>query len=356
MSLPAQLQEQIDAAKAISKQLYGAKAVGEPAVSAPGDSQSEGTAVADEPAKSAAEQEPVAAPAASAPETRTEAPTQREEVTQPESENSDTYAQRWRSLQGVYGNTKRQLDEAQARIANLEQLFSQMQTASVEKTLPKGNKHVTDAERETYGEDMVEFARRVAREESAPLADAVKLLMGKLEQLQGVVPTVQNVAAAQAKTAHDAFYDKLTARIPSWKTVNDDPKFHSWLLSTDPLSGLERQTLLVDAHNGLDLERVVNIFRSGMDATGLQAPQVQAAPAKPSNVSRLERQVAPGRAASGTTPPTDAVKRQWARGDIANFFAAKQRGEYKGREAEAQALERDIFTAQREGRIAQNAA
>jgi hypothetical protein len=42
----------------------------------------------------------------------------------------------------------------------------------------------------------------------------------------------------------------------------------------------------------------------------------------------------------------------YAPGDIAKFFNDVKQGKYKGKEAERDRIERDIFAAQREGRIA----
>jgi hypothetical protein len=218
---------------------------------------------------------------------------------------------------------------------------------------------VTDKDVTEYGADMVEFARRVTREEVTPLAQAVRTLMERIDQLQGVVPMVRQVADTQAKTAHDKFYESLSSRVPDWQQVNENARFHEGLVSADPLSGLQRQTLLTDAHNNLDLPRVVSIFETWKREAGIAAaPAVDAAKAatNASNISKLDKQIAPGRASAGSTPPTPATKKQWTRGEIAQFFADKMAGRYKGREAEARSLESDIFLAQREGRVALSAA
>ena len=341
MSLPEQLQKQVEQAKAILEQRNAPQLPTEPQGSADPEPVADPTP------------EPVAAqtPDPVAPET----PQQQAVTPSSDDENNTTYAQRWRSLQGVYNATKRQLDESSSRIQNLEQLVSQLSNAKVEASMPQAAAHVTDQDRSSYGDDMVEFARRVSREEIAPLAQAIKLLMGRLDQLQGVVPVVQNVAAAQAKTAHELFYDALARRVPDWQTVNENNKFHEWLLSADPLSGQVRQTLLEDAHRALDVDRVVNIFALGKQAIGVQAPVAAAptpAPAqRAAKASQLEKQIAPGRAATGTTPPQTPEKKRWTRADITKFYADKQRGVYKGREQEATSLERDIFAAQNEGRV-----
>lgn len=332
MALPTQLQEQVDNAKIISEQLYGE---GKPSTEGGPETGEEGS------------QDDTSAEAG----TQEVASNDESDNTQQTDENNNTYAQRWRSLQGVYNAQKRQLDETTSRLSNMEQLITQMQSAPA----PQDQRasHVTDKDKTEYGEDMVEFARRVTREEVVPLAQAVQQLMGRIDQLQGVVPMVKQVADRQAQTTHEQFYAALTSRVPDWQSVNELQKFHDWLLSADPLSGLQRQTLLTDAHNNLDLPRVVSIFETWKRENGVAtAPAVSA---KTSNASKLERQIAPGRV-SGTAPPSQAQKKQWTRQDITAFFKDKMDGKYKGKEEEARSIESDIFLAQREGRVVLNAA
>jgi len=344
MSLPEQLKQQIAAADDLAKTINAPvdQTPEEPVVDDSVEQTPEGT------------REPEVQPA-----TETE-PVQKNDAPNVDDENSETYAQRWRSLQGVYNATKRQSDELQSRISSMEQLIAQMQNAKLQEKVPTPSKHITEKDVSDYGEDMVEFARRVSREEIAPLAQAVQMLMSRIDQVQTVVPVVKNVAESQAKSAHEAFYERLTARIPDWRSVNENTKFHNWLLDVDPLSGLQRQTLLTDAHNNLDLNRVANIFDMGKEALGLATPvQSQASPTKKVNsetVVKLEKQIAPGRSSVSQVSPTQKSEKQWTRKDIADFFAAKLHGRYKGREAEAQAIERDIFQAQRDGRVLFNAA
>lgn len=351
MALPTQLQKQIDDAKVIADQLYAPKA--ETPAETPAES-TETTAV-EAPKETPAEQAPAQS---TTPAVATSVETQ---ATSTEDENGPTYAQRWRSLQGTFNAQKRHLEETAQRLANMEQLVAQMQAAPAAppKQAPRPT-HVTEKDVSEYGADMVEFARRVSREEMAPLAQAMQALVSRIDQLQGVVPVVRQVADNQAKTAHDKFYEQLSGRVPDWQKINEEPRFHEWLLSEDPLSGLQRQTLLTDAHTNLNLERVVNFFdqwkrEAGIAAVPAATNQTQAAQ-QASNVSKLERQIAPGRASAGSTPPAATAKKQWSRPEIAQFFADKMNGRYKGREAEARTLENDIFLAQREGRVVQSAA
>jgi hypothetical protein len=344
MTLPPQLQEQVEKANAIAEQIYGPKTDETPTPAGEG-SQENVEAAAPE----------AAAPAESAtPEVATSVENRAASTSE---ENDATYAQRWRSLQGVYNAQKRQLDETHQRLANMEQLVAQMQMPAT--AAPKQAKHVTDKDVTEYGADMVEFARRVSREEVVPLAQAMQHLMSRIDQLQGVVPMVKQVAQTQAKTAHERFYEALSNRVPDWQKINENARFHEWLMSADPLSGLQRQTLLTDAHDNLDLARVASVFDMWKREAGIVTAPAAAgagAAAKSANQSKLEKQIAPGRASAGSAPPTQSQKKQWTRSEIAAFFKDKMDGKYKGREAEARTLESDIFLAQREGRVALNAA
>ena len=273
-----------------------------------------------------------------------------------EDENSATYAQRWRSLQGQFNRSQQQLQETLAARQSLELLVTQMQMAPTAAAAGQP-KHVTEKDHTEFGTDMVAFARRVTREEVAPLAQAVQMLAARLDQLQGVVPQVQHVAQQQAQTAEQRFFEALTRRLPTWETVNNAPTFHKWLLDADPITGLQRQVILEDAHQRRDLERVVSIFTAGMAATGASPAPSPAASSTPSAAAtQLERQVAPGRASAATAPPKQVEKKTWTREDIRKFYADKQRGAYKGREEEAKAIERDIFNAQGEGRMSLSTA
>jgi hypothetical protein len=72
------------------------------------------------------------------------------------------------------------------------------------------------------------------------------------------------------------------------------------------------------------------------------------------SASELERQVAPGKGRS-TGNPTGTNAKTYSPDDIKNFFNDVRQGKYKGREAERDRIERDIFAAQRENRITVNA-
>jgi hypothetical protein len=335
VSLPEQIQQQVEQAQAIIEQHYG---TGEEAASgAPGGNQEPETA----------EQPGGTSSTAAEPVTPAQAPAQ-----QPaEDENSDTYAQRWRSLQGVYNRTAQEVSQYKQRVDQLEQLIANMaasQPAPVQQQ-PTMQQFVTEKDAETFGDDLIDVARRITRDEMAPLVGAVQALREEIGNLRGVVPVVNNVAAQARMSAEERFFNALAKVVPDWEQVNGDARFHQWLLTPDPLTGITRQTYLVDAQQQHNVPLVANIFNAWKEISGAaQVPQ-SAGPNRAK--SELEKQVAPGRTLAAPAPQSQVNERTYTPADIQSFYDDVRKGVFKGRDAERAEIERDIFLAQREGRI-----
>lgn len=270
---------------------------------------------------------------------------------------SETAEQRYRTLQGMYNaDTARLRSENQqlnARLTQLEQLLSSLSAqpaGGVPQQQEQGQKLVTDKDVEEYGES-IDVMRRVSREETL----AAQRRIAELEQLirnmqTSLLPRVEQVAQRQAVTAEQSFWSDLTNVVPNWREINSESGFHSWLLEVDPLTGLTRQTYLDDAQRNLDAPRVATFFRTWQELSGqpvAQSPRNAAA-------SQLDKQVSPGRGRSGGAPAAEQPK-TYTNADIAKFFDDVRKGAFKGREAERDRIERDIFAAQRENRIVVNA-
>lgn len=336
MSIPEQVRRQ---SEAIAK-LYEPAPEGDPPA-APADDTAPpvadgGTAPAPEPAS--AEQRQPAPAAQTAPE-------------------SPTFEQQYRTLQGMYnadtGRLRHELSQRDARIAQLETLLSSMTAAAPQPqtaSAPQTQSLVTPKDMEEYG-DSIEVMRRVSREERAAADQRIATLEQMLRQLQtSVVPRVEEVAQRQAQTSEQDFWTRLTTAVPDWRAVNADPKFHQWLLSVDPLAGMPRQALLEDAQRKLDVDRVKSFFATWQAMNG----QPTAQPTRNAAASELERQVSPGRSRAGSTSVANTQKTYTAQ-DISKFFDDVRKGVYRGKEAERDRIERDIFAAQQQGRITRTA-
>lgn len=264
----------------------------------------------------------------------------------------DSFEQRYRTLQGMYnadtGRLRTENQQLAGRIAQLEQLLASISAA------PQANMAATAAERlvtekdvEEYG-DSIDVMRRVTKEEVSAAHRKIAELEQLVRQMQSnVIPRVEQVAHQQAMTAEQAFWGELSAAVPEWRDINASQDFHRWLLETDPLTGLSRQTYLEDAQRNLDARRVAAFFTTWEGSSGRSAA---AQPNRSASDSQLSKQVAPGRSRGGSAPTATTAKTYSAQ-DIAKFFDDVRRGLYKGKEAERDRIERDIFAAQRENRI-----
>jgi len=342
MAIPEQVRKQSEAVQELYKQLNGESA---PAGDTPTEDETVGSEDMSQPADEVEGDGAAQAPAGE----------QTTGASDSEDENSETYAQRWRSLQGSYNATVRQKSELEQRVQQMEQLLatlSQSQTTAPtqtnqEQALPR---YVTDQEVDEYGES-IDVMRKVSREELVPVAQRLAQIEGLLQQMQAtVVPQVQAVSQRQQVTAEQQFWSDLTSYVPDWREVNDNEAFQSWLLEVDPLTGVNRQTYLEDAQRSLDAHRVSAFFRTWLESTG----QATVAQSTPKPAAQLEKQVAPGRSRGAGTAATKQPK-TYTPDDIKKFFDEVRSGKYKGREQERDRTERDIFAAQREGRIVVNA-
>lgn len=346
MSLPEQIQQQVAQATSIIEQHYG-----------PGEGSD------------ATPQQGGETPAApeTAAVTQTAEPTQPEEsgdqpgapeASQPSAEdgNNPTFKQRWQTLQGIFSVTQQQKAQLEMRVQQLEQLIASMQSMPPQQQAqePAGAQFITDKDKEEYGGDMVDFARRAAlevvRNELSPFAGAIQALREDIGKVRGVTAQVGHLAQEQQLTKQERFFNSLTESVPDWQTVNGDQRFHAWLLASDPLTGITRQTYLVDAQRSYDVGRVASIFNTWKEVSGTSAQNPSTS--RTSVKHELEMQVAPGKTLASTPPAAQAESKKWTPSEVSAFYNDVRKGVYKGREAEMRAIERDIFVAQREGRLA----
>ena len=264
--------------------------------------------------------------------------------------SEETYAQRWRSLQGSYNASMRRQSELEQQLGQMQALVATMTEARAA-TPPPAQQHedfrlLTDDEASDYGE-AVDVMRKVSREELVPLVQRIVEIERSLGDVTGrVVPQVQDIAVRQHQSAEQMFWGTLTQLVPGWREINEDPEFQGWLLETDPLTGSNRQTFLAHAQQALDARRVAQFF---LQWRGGVAPPAPASGGNGASPSALELQIAPGR--TRTSAPDARNQKTYTTTDIAKFFDEVRKGVYRGREEEKSRIERDIFSAQREGRI-----
>jgi hypothetical protein len=219
---------------------------------------------------------------------------------------------------------------------------------------PQPKKLITEAEENEYGTEFFQVVGKRAREEVEPVFED---LTNRLKRLEG---RVDGVGSVIKQTQQMGLYETLADSVPEWKQINRSPEFKEWLSQPDPYSGRVKHEMLKEAFTGQDTNRVVNFFQGFLtEATGL--PSSSASPGSETTPlsgngngngrPSLADYAAPGRARSAPAGNLPSDKPTYTHADIAKFMADKRTGKWKGREADADLIERDIFQAQHEGRI-----
>lgn len=353
MALPEQIRKQTEAVQELYTQLAGGDEQGEqqnaPAQGNAGNNDGEQT-----------------------PDVNVDAQSGNEEATQPagneqtpagtEPKSKETIAQKYRTLQGMYNaevpRLHQQVRETTAQVQRLQELLATLTTQQAQSpTAPQASpaqRLVTDEDVEVYG-DSLEVMRKVTREEVVPMIQRMAQLERAIQQMQSsMVPQVETLARNQAVSTEQQFWTQLNAAVPNWKQINDNPDFQTWLLNVDPLTGIARQTILEDAQRTHNVGRVISFFKVWSEENGLA--DVAQNSQRESSATELQKQVAPGRSRStNSAAAAAAAGKRYTPSDISAFFNAVRTGKYKGREAERDRIERDIFAAQREGRIVEHA-
>lgn len=248
-----------------------------------------------------------------------------------------SWQQRYQTLQGIH---RADVDRLNGQVATLQSTITEL-TAKVEAaTKPPAPepapaaKLVTDSDLEAFGPDLVDLIRRATAEAVAPVQEKLDAAQAELARTKG---TVEDVATTQTKSNKTALLDELTKAVPDWQDVNVNPAFLQWLGQNDPLSGLQRQTLLDSALAQFDAARVATLFNT-WKSTQTPAPP---APAPAPTPDTLAAQVQPG-SSRGQIPPQPAAVKQWSPQAIEAHYHALARGDFKGREAEAAKIEAEI--------------
>jgi len=266
-------------------------------------------------------------------------------------ENDESWAHKYRTMKGRFDKSQKQIAGLSDQINSLQQVIATMQLQPVAAP-PTGEmsaeRLITPDELNDYGEEFLTVVGKKAREELLPEIrkrdDEIARLKSQLSGVNGYV-------------SHDAqsrMEQHLDTSVANWRELNYNPDFLSWLALPDSYSGAIRHELLKEAWDRRDASRVANFFKGFLAEEAVVAPVGSEPDRSGTPVAKvpLESLAAPGRAktaASGNTTP--AEKPTFTRAQIAAFYADAASGKFRGREADKERLERQIFEAQRDGRI-----
>lgn len=278
------------------------------------------------------------------------APEVTQTVTPPQDIN---WEQRYNSMKGRYD---KEVPRLQSRLSDLEGIISELrgQLASRPQTTLESpqytqTKLITPEEESEFGPDFLKVVGKKAKEE---LSGEFLSLKSDLDQLKA---TVGNVAQQNQLSARDKMFGYMDEVLPNWRELNDNPALISWLQLPEPYSGVKRQDLLNEAfarHNGPRVAQFFSGFLSEEAATGPMDGQLDTTGAQAPGKVPLEAFAAPGRAKTAAAPASaPAEKPVFTPAQISRFYTDVSLGKWKGREAEQQAVERQIHEAMMDQRV-----
>lgn len=189
---------------------------------------------------------------------------------------------------------------------------------------------------EDYGEEFVALAKRNAALEA---------------QIQELKAVLESVTAQTRETAAERYAAKVVELCPRFYEIDSDPAFAQWVEEIDPLSGISRKALLLEAHQAMDADRVAGIYNEYARQSGMMTKERGSTPSAAKRSYRppdVQAQAIPD--ASGSSSPSDSEgKRLWTREMIRKFYADMAKGRYTAERAAA--IEKDLHAAVREGRV-----
>lgn len=263
-------------------------------------------------------------------------------------EDDQSWEHRYKSMKGRFDRSQDQIRSLSEQIQSLQNVMATMQATSAPtagEAEAAIERLITPEEENDYGSEFLKVVGKKAREELLPM---IKQYEAKIAQLEG---QLQGVGGKIAHDARQQMLSSLDEKIPNWRDINREETFLQWLQLPDTYSGAIRHELLKAAYERNDAPRVAAFFTGFLAEEAAVAPAMgetgRSTPAKPS----LDQFAAPGRAKSAAATTAPAEKPSFTRAQIAKFYADAASGKFRGREAERDRLEKQIFDAQREGRI-----
>ena len=277
--------------------------------------------------------------------TETEAAPQPAEVTPADTSPTDVeddFRQKYSTLRGKYDAEVPRLHQQVREMT--EELSAIRKDLSAKKAEPTKSKekvsYVTDADREEYGEDLLNVQRRVAQEVSQDYED-------RIGQQDAIIAKLQEKLANTGNQVGEMdFSQRLQQAVPDWSKIDNDERWVAWLNEHDPMLRGQRRVLAQAAFDNGDVEAVSDYVKLWKASLG--EPDV----AKQTRQNELEKQVAPNRSANSTRTQSAAQSSKiYSPREIDNAWTKVRTLNTKGQYAEAEKLEAELTVAYMEGRV-----
>jgi hypothetical protein len=247
--------------------------------------------------------------------------------------------QRWKVLQGMINKKDEEIDAMRSLLANMQAPAAgeSSKSAPVKQLL-------TEDDVNEYGKDMIGMIQRASGDViNSRFNDMMKQVESRLSMLES---NIGSVAESTKRVSYNTFESKMSELVPNWREVNVDPSFINWLESVDPFSGQRKLDLLGAAAQAEDANRAAAFFNTYLAQT--RPAQVQPKNEAPA-ASKKDKLVAPGKA-NMSNATNASTRRTWTTAEISKLYDDKMAGKITAKQFKE--LERDLFMAQSEGRIA----
>lgn len=251
----------------------------------------------------------------------------------------ETWEHKYHRLQGKYDNEVPRLHQQnrdlQSQLTELQRQVTELQKAKPADEPKQRQALVTDQDEATYGSDLIDLQRRVAREVAAEFQAAIDTLREENAALK------ERVAKTDNAVGEVTFEARLARAIPDFDAINDDTRWIAWLDEFVPDLRGTRRPLLQECYNRGDvaaLAEYVALWRKSIT------------PAKPDQrKSEVERQVTPSRASSASSQAPAA--KIYTAAEVDTLFTRVRNLNIAGKFDEANKLEAEIGLAYQEGRV-----
>jgi len=331
MALPKQVQKQLDEVEELEKQLeaQGEEVEAKPEVKKKKTSKK---AKAEDTEVEVTDDEPIEEPVA------VEATPANDSV----EEVSESFKQKYATLRGKYDaevpRLHQQVKELTDQMNAIRHEAEAAKKAEAEKPKEKVS-YVTDADREEYGDDLIDFQRRVAKEASQEYEDRFEQQAKVIEQLQ------QQISNTGNQVGEVGFTQKLNALVPGFDQLDNDERWVAWLNEYDPMTRGPRRDQAQAAFNAGDAEAVahyVSLFRESVEPV---------ANGKSDRDTELEKQVTPSRSASTVTKSSGKDSKVYSEKELNNAWTKIRTLNTQGKYDDAEKLEAELTAAYMEGRV-----
>ena len=258
-------------------------------------------------------------------------------------EVTDAFEQKYSTLKGKYDaevpRLHHQVRELTEQIDAIRKDAEAVKKAESEKPKEKVS-YVTDADREEYGDDLIDFQRRVAKEVSQESEERFEQQARVIEELR------EQVSNTGSQVGEVGFAQKLNNLVPGFDQLDNDERWVAWLNEIDPMTRGPRRDQAQSAFNSGDADAVahyVSLFRESVEpvANGMSDRQTE-----------LEKQVAPNRSASSTaTRSAGKDAKIYSEKEINKSWDKIRTLSSAGKYDDAAKLEAELTVAYMEGRV-----